>query len=144
MASKADRERLKQMATAAKLAKTQPTTKTPLDQEKISRILGSTYETLTEPAKPDPQPQQQKKKPKLGNRDKKMASKGRLPLGSSFDLRWNGAEWHGVLTVPGFAPFVSSNNGVFHLLTILDDRFRAKAAESQELSQPSPVTTNTN
>jgi hypothetical protein len=59
-------------------------------------------------------------------RSAKLAERGRLPDGSEHATIWNAErqEWTGTLSVPGFPVFHAKANGVFRLLSNLDDCYR--------------------
>lgn len=111
----------------------------------------------TEPApkpKPEPQPaseakveppkkvEQPKKKPPISKADRldgKVLRKGRLPDGSSFDVKWDATAelWKGrlVMVLNGEAmQFYGEHSGVFALLSKLDNQYRAvvRSREQQE------------
>lgn len=110
----------------------------------------------TEPAsepKPEPAPEakqeqppknvekveQPKKKPlsKADRLDGKVLRKGRLPDGSSFDVKWDATAelWKGrlVMVLNGEAmQFYCEHNGVFALLSKLDNQYRAVLREREQ------------
>jgi hypothetical protein len=63
--------------------------------------------------------------------DKRLQKKGRLPHGSFFDVKWDATTmlWKGRLTMniaPGsLQVFYGEHSGVFQLLHLLDDMYRA-------------------
>jgi len=59
------------------------------------------------------------------SRDKQAKVKGRLPHGSEYHAMWDGLDWIVTLTVPGGRILDGKGNGLFRLLSELDDLFRS-------------------
>jgi hypothetical protein len=73
--------------------------------------------------------------------EKAMAAKGRLPEGSHFEATYGDGHWNGFLSIPGShramltaiptiagIRFEGTASGLFRLLSMLDDQYRAWVA----------------
>jgi hypothetical protein len=58
-----------------------------------------------------------------------LSQRGRLPDAASFLVTFDAPAgcWSGTLEVPGVGSFTGSSRGVFHLLQLLDDKYRTAA-----------------
>ncbi len=100
---------------------------------------------------PDVQPKKPKKQkePAIDRgpapaRDKAHETKGRLPDGSAFAVKWDAKSqrWSGTLTIMGegviLKEFSDYSAGVFRLLANLDNRYRAWLAKETVVASSQP------